>query len=309
MTEMPMNAFAIQGESPRWSRELTELFIMTPTAPQFVGSWYGEFERLRTDLARSGISARPLPLWDMPAKGAVILASLAWGYHLDPATWLAKLDLLERSGARVLNPVHALRWNTNKTYLAGLYAAGLPVIPSIALTTTSKQDLAAARRSFGADILIAKPQIGACANGTARLSPGDRALPVGPVILQPYLPSIEVEGEISLIFLGGCFSHAVVKRPAPGDFRVQAEHGGSVFAVDPPLEALVAAHHILEAAPSGLVYARVDLVRDEAGRYLLMELELIEPQLFLNFASSGVGFLASAIRCALDRDPARATSR
>ena len=102
-------------------------------------------------------------------------------------------------------------------------------------------------------------------------------------MIQPYLPSIEQEGEISLIYLAGTFSHAIPKRPQPGDFRVQPEYDGIITAHEPAADERAAADAILAQVDEPLLYARVDLVRDLGGRPVLMELELVEPDLYLRF--------------------------
>ncbi len=126
------------------------------------------------------------------------------------------------------------------------------------LTEAALHDAAAA---FGTDRLIAKPQVSASAWQTIRWSPGTPldGGPTGPAMIQPFLPAIETEGEISLIYLGGAFSHAIRKRPQPGDFRVQPEYDGIITPHEPAPDELAAAEAILAAVDEALLYARVDL--------------------------------------------------
>lgn len=133
---------------------------------------------------------------------------------------------------------------------------------------------------------------------TLRLTPGQplTEAPEGPAMIQPYLKSIETEGETSLLFFGGRFSHAVNKRPVPGDFRIQIQFGGLYTTVTPDAAALALAEQVLAAVEEPLLYARIDLARDDAGAWVLMEAELIEPDFYLDHdPANGSGF-AEAVR-------------
>ncbi len=117
--------------------------------------------------------------------------------------------------------------------------------------------------------------------------------PTGAAMVQPYLPDIEASGEISLIYVGGAFSHAIRKRPRRGDFRVQPEFGSIITDHAPAGDELQAGEAILESVEEELVYARIDLIRDAQARPVLMELELVEPDLYLDLApDAGAGFAA-----------------
>lgn len=225
---------------------------------------------------------------------------LAWGYHERIDLWSARLDDLERSGLPILNPVPTLRWNSRKTYLAELEARGVPIVPTVFVDEVTHEALDAARAHFATPLVVAKPVISAGAMGTVRLAPGDPldGAPPGSAMIQPYLPAIVGEGEVSLIYFGGQFSHAVVKIAAPGDFRVQARLGGAARGLAAASrEALAAADIVLAACSHRLDYARVDLIRGADGRLLLMELEAIEPDLFLQHApDGGAAFAASFAR-------------
>jgi len=228
---------------------------------------------------------------------------LAWGYPRDCPRWFALLDHLEARDVPVANPVEILRWNSDKAYLAALNDAGIATVPSYVANTFSDADLAHARSHFDTNIIVAKPPISGGADGTYRLDAGDIIPPDVEgrrMILQPYLPTIASEGEYSLFYFGGVFSHAILKHPTSGDFRVQEQFGGYEEAVDPPaatsalaLDAMAAAVRITGGTP--LAYARVDMLRDSDGVFRLMELELIEPSLFLKFAPDGGAAFAAAL--------------
>lgn len=227
---------------------------------------------------------------------------LAWGYHDRPDLWSARLDDLARLGLPILNPVATLRWNSRKTYLAELAERGAPVTPTLFADSITPEALDAARERFGTPLLVAKPVVSAGAKSTVRLAPGDPLdeAPLGAAMIQPYLPAIVGEGEVSMLYFGGRFSHAVTKIAAPGDFRVQARLGGAARPLaTPPREAFEAAEAVLAACPHRLDYARVDLIRGPEGRLVLMELEAIEPDLFLQHAPDGGQAFATACAEAL----------
>ena len=274
--------------------------ILTP-APGYYEDWSvpkGHYQRL----LESDLTFRP---WTDPGDLSafdLILPLLAWGYQRDCPAWFALLDRLD--GLPTANPSAVLRWNSDKQYLLELGDAGVPVVPTQLATALSEADLAAARAQFGSARLVIKPPISGGADGTHLLGPDD-TLPAGAVrqrmMIQPYYPSIAEEGEYSLFLFGGRYSHAIVKRPATGDFRVQEQFGGREQAVDAEPQALALAEQALAAARSihdcgPLTYARVDMIRDPEGSLRLMELELIEPSLFLHHAADTGSAFAKAVR-------------
>jgi hypothetical protein len=163
-------------------------------------------------------------------------------------------------------------------------------------------DLVSAREAFGADDLVIKPSISAGADGTYRLS-SEEPIPFDvlerEMLIQPMMTSIASEGEFSLFHFGGQFSHAILKMPTSGDFRVQEQFGGRDVAVDVPAAARILAEAAIAVAPSAPLYARTDMVRDNDGAFRIMELELIEPALFLNHAPDKGALLATAVRAAI----------
>lgn len=228
---------------------------------------------------------------------------LAWGYQRDCPHWYDLLDRLQAAGANVCNPVSVLRWNSDKAYLAELDAVGVATVPTRVSDSLDTNALNAARGAFGADTLVIKPPVSGGADGTFRLGPDD-ALPASVarrrMMIQPFLPSIAAEGEFSLFYFGGTFSHSIIKRPAAGDFRVQDQFGGYEGAVEAPDAAKALAEAALKATgeitgTTALAYARVDMLRDGDGAFRLMELELIEPSLFLRFAPDGGAAFARSL--------------
>lgn len=228
---------------------------------------------------------------------------LAWGYPRDCPRWFDLLNQLESEGVRVSNPVSILRWNSDKAYLAELDVAGIPSVPTVLSNALDDAALEDARRMFKTDTLVIKPPISGGADGTYRLGRGDavpEAVAGHRMMIQPYLPNISAEGEYSLFYFGGILSHSIIKRPAQGDFRVQEQYGGTEEAIPAPEAAKILAQRALAATAAitetgTLAYARVDLLRDGDGAFRLMELELIEPSLFLQFAPDKGAAFAQAL--------------
>lgn len=248
--------------------------------------------KLVSVLERGGIRATAVP-WTQPdaavAAGDLILPLVAWGYHLDLPRWFSVIGALEASGKRVLNPPSVLRWNSDKAYLRRLEAAGAPTAPTAFVDRADEQAVEAARARFGGGTVVVKPRVSGGAWGTIRVARGDslEGGPEGPAMIQPYLQAVEGEGEYSLLYFNRRFSHALTKTAQAGDFRVQPQFGGVVQAVGPPPEALATAERVLAAVEEPLLYARVDILRDDAGAWRLMELEAVEPHLFLDQAADG----------------------
>jgi glutathione synthase/RimK-type ligase-like ATP-grasp enzyme len=229
----------------------------------------------------------------------LVLPLVAWGYHQRFDEWLALLDRLEAAGVPTLNPVPLLRWNSDKSYLATLSDAGIATVPTLAVEALDEATLAAARTRFDTALLVVKPPVSAAADGIYRLAQGD-GIPAAALgrrmLVQPFQRSVTTQGELSLLIFGGKPSHALVKRPKSGDYRVQPHLGGSETPCEAPAEAIALAAAALAAAPARAAYARVDLIADEAGAWQVMELELIEPALWLPRAPGSAERFASAIR-------------
>jgi glutathione synthase/RimK-type ligase-like ATP-grasp enzyme len=274
--------------------------VLTP-APDYPEAWNWAFDVEAAALKAGGIEVEARP-WSEPGDFGgidVVLPLVAWGYHLRFADWLAMLDRMAGPGMpKMLNPPALLRWNSDKAYLEQLAAVGVATVASRTVAALDEQALAEARAAFG-DQLVVKPLVSAAADDTFRIGPDD---PVPPsvmgkrMLVQPFIPSIATRGEYSLILFGGRFSHGVVKRPKPGDFRVQPHHGGSEAPCAPPAGAIELATAALAAAPAPATYARVDLVEGDDGALKVMELELIEPALWLQHAPDRGAALAQAIK-------------
>lgn len=226
----------------------------------------------------------------------LVLALLAWGYHRD-GDWAGQVSRWQAAGVRLQNPPAVLRWNADKSYLGDFAAKGAPVVRTRFVEQVTEAAMHEAAAHFGTDRLIAKPRVSAGAFRTIRWSPGislDEA-PTDAAMIQPFMANVLDGGEPSLLYIGGRFSHAVAKRPQPGDFRVQPEYGGIITSYAPSPEELAAAEAALAAAGEPLLYARVDLVRDAEDRPVLMELEAVEPDLFLEYHPGAQTRFAEAV--------------
>lgn len=275
--------------------------ILVP-APDYEENWRPAFARKAAALAAAGLAVEQR-VWTDPGDLTgfdLILPLFAWGYQRDVAVWYALLDRL--AGLPVVNPVPVLRWNSDKAYLAELGAKGVAVVPTVEVAALDDASLAQARAALGAEEVVVKPAVSGGADGTHRVAPG-APIPTDALgqrrLVQPLMPGILADGEYSLFFFGGAFSHAIVKRPASGDFRVQEQFGGRETRWDASAAARLLAAAALAAAPALPVYARVDMVGDAAGVLHIMELELIEPSLFLHHAADKGAAFGRAIYAAV----------
>ena len=264
---------------------------------------------LRSSLAERNIQADPAvwsdPHRDWSAFAAVVIRS-CWDYHLQPGKFLNWIQQLEAANIPVFNPAPLVCWNANKSYLRDLDAKGVLIVPTFWAEDGAKIDLRAKLHELDWRKAVVKPRISATAYRTQLVTAEDAAeaqslfddLRFGSgVMLQKFMDGISTEGEWSLIFFGGQFSHAVLKRPRTGDFRVQNDFGGTAELADPPPHLLTSAIRAVEAVDPTL-YARVDGVVDE-GQFRLMELELIEPMLFLADHPQAPGRFTAAVAHAL----------
>lgn len=251
------------------------------------------------------------PTIDWSAFDAVLIRTV-WDYYKHHAAFLDWLDRLDQLGIATINDSQLLRWNSDKRYLLALAEHGVGIIPT---RLASWSGLPALLATMPGQEVVIKPTVSGSAWHTVRGTIGDDALatavaqlpPQHDYLVQPFVPEIVSDGEWSLLFFGGRFSHAVIKRAARGDFRVQGEFGGSVTPMQPDAATLDAATRALAAISAAghkpPTYVRVDGVIC-AGRFLIMELEMIEPFLFLGTSQQGSASLARAVRQRVAASPA-----
>jgi len=248
------------------------------------------------------------PLWSDPdvdwSAYDLAVVRTVWDYTVARDAFV---DWAARAGActRVENPPDVLRWNTHKGYLMELEERGAPVVPSAWLGHGDRVDLAALCAARGWDEVVLKPAVAAGSDGLVRVGGGaaghrraqdalDALLDAGDALVQPFRPRI-AEGELSLVAVEGRVTHAVRKRPAAGEFRVQGRFGGRYARETPSADAVALAEWILETLGTPLLFARVDLVTADDGTYELGEVEATEPDLYLELSEEGTRALVDAI--------------
>ena len=225
--------------------------------------------------------------WEAPLEDFagidVALLGTSWNYQDKAGEFLTKLEAIAAAGVTVCNPPDIVRWNIEKTYLRDLAKRGAATIPTLWLDTVNAADAREAMEQFNCDRIVVKRQVGAGAIGQELLKrseiPEDWCF-AQPAMVQPFLPAIAEEGELSFLFIGGEFSHALRKRAAKGDYRIQSLYGGYESVHTPSPADLASARAIMQALPfPAPLYARIDMLSGDNG-LLLMEAELIEPYFY-----------------------------
>lgn len=247
--------------------------------------------------------------WDDPAaawsSAAAVVIRSTWDYHLrraDFLTWVARVS----AATTLYNDARAVRWNSHKSYLAEIARRGVPVIDTVFASVGSNLDLTAVAREHGWRDVVVKPAVSASAHETRRFDVPDRAegqahldrlLATRDVMVQPHLAALAEQGELSLLFARGRFTHAVRRRSALVDGHVMPKSAPA----EAPAAAIECAARVLEAAgaltgvsPNEMLYSRVDLAATGSD-CVLLELELIEPSLFLVHAPNEAEAFAAAL--------------
>lgn len=225
------------------------------------------------------------PLADLAQFDLAILGT-PWDYTEAKDEFLARLGELEAAGVTVCNPLEVVRWNSDKLYLKELAERGAVTIPTLWPERAGPADVLAAFNHFGTDRVVVKRRVGAGAIGQDSFTrdnppPADWSLDQ-PAMIQPFLPAIQREGELSFIFIDGQLSHCLLKQAKAGDYRIQTLYGGMELPLDPAPADRAAAEAIMALLPfkAAPLYARIDMVRSEDGRLAVIEAELIEPYLY-----------------------------
>jgi glutathione synthase/RimK-type ligase-like ATP-grasp enzyme len=255
-------------------------------------------------LSAAGIDAEPAVwsdesvIWET-FDGVVIRS--CWDYHLRLDEFQEWLDRLDASRLPVWNAPSLVTWNWNKRYLADLAARGVPTIETRIVPRGDVAGLLEAAESW--DRFVVKPAVSASGFETHALRRPrtnadretlERVLSLGDALVQPFVAEVPRDGELSFVFIDGALSHAAIKRASGDEFRVQVEHGGSVAPIDADAAIAEQAKAVLAALPEVPLYARVDGVAID-GSFLLMELELIEPNLFLELRPEAPALFAEAL--------------
>jgi glutathione synthase/RimK-type ligase-like ATP-grasp enzyme len=260
---------------------------------------------LQASLERRGIRHR-VAIWDDPdvdwSESSVTLLRAAWDSHLNPPSFIAWLNRLG-SQSHLLNTPSLVQWNFDKQYLVELREKGTNVVPTAILTSASEMAISQALQQIPAAEIVVKPRFGGDAYGVTRLPPEPEAIAAhfkrfganGGLLIQPFIPGVELERERSLVFIGGRFSHALYRNPfGSGPTRQTPDNVHT-----PTAEELRYCSELLGSLPR-LTYARVDLL-PFYGRPALMELEIIDPSLFFKAQPSAADLLAAEVQAAIER--------
>jgi len=270
--------------------------VVLATFVDFPDGWVDDHPIVEA-LAGLGLSAA-FVCWDDPdarwsSAGVVVIRS-TWDYHRRLDAFLGWADFVG-SVTRLCNPPATVRWNSHKRYLLELADLGVPTVPTDLVPAGQGMTLGPGRH-------VIKPAVSVGADRTVRNATQadlDALVATDDVLVQPYLPEVETAGELSIMCIDGRPTHVVRKVPAAGDFRAQEQHGASMDVV--PLEPrhLSIAEAALGAVDGHMLYARVDVVPVD-GDLRVMELELIEPSLWLRWHPPAADTLAAAIARRLD---------
>lgn len=212
-------------------------------------------------------------------EAVTVLPLAAWDYSENPDSYRLWLKGLRDAGVRVINPPELQIWNMNKRYLCELAAKSLPITPSVALLPG--ENWAEKIAASGWSNPVIKPLVGQSGRGVRRLADGGTPTladyPQG-ALLQPFVPT-DV-GEVCLIYLASQFSHAAHRQPAPDEWRANSAYGVQILPITPQPEWLACAENVLQHLPQAPLYARVDGLIAQDGRFMVNEVELIEPALY-----------------------------
>lgn len=268
--------------------------------------WYErnvlEEDRILTEaLAEVGLSAQRVD-WaredvDWSAYRCALLRT-PWNYFLELDAFMRWVEQVSTQ-TRLLNAPQTIGWNVDKRYLLELQAAGVAVVPTEILERGDRRTLAGIAQARGWDEAVLKPVVSGAGRHTYRVRPDDvgeailrERVAAEAMMLQPFVPDVVARGEVTVVVIDGAPTHALLKRPAAGEFRVQDDHGGTLHDHEASSEELAAAMRAIECCATPPLYGRVDLVRDADGNPMVMELELVEPELWFRRWPSAAGRLA-----------------
>lgn len=248
---------------------------------------------LYLEAVRAGVGARGTVTdidWRAPlaelARFDLAILGTPWDYTEAKDEFLARLGDLEAAGVAVCNPLEVVRWNADKLYLRELATRGAVTIPTLWPERAGSAEIIAAFDHFGTDRVVVKRRVGAGAIGQDSFTRDDPPQAdwaiEQPAMIQPFLPAIRREGELSFIFVDGALCHTLLKQATGGDYRIQSLYGGTETPLEPAPADQAAAEAIMALLPFGQapLYARIDMVRLDDGRLAVIEAELIEPYLY-----------------------------
>jgi len=233
----------------------------------------------------------------------LVIIRSTWDYWNDVPTFLDTLERINRE-TKLANRLDLVRWNLVKTYMRDLEKRGIGIVPTLWARSLEADSFAKYQKELGTDEIVVKPVVGANGDDAFRVSQGDTLERLQSIaarfcnrdcMIQPFMPNIISEGEYSLFFFSGQYSHAILKTPAESEFRSQEEHGGEIRSIVPQEKLLKRARQAMDTLSPAPLYARIDFIRNDADDFLVMELELIEPSLYLRMDAKAPGRFAAAI--------------
>ncbi len=283
------------------------------------GHWYvdnilAEDGLLQAALAAHGVATQRVS-WSRASvqwEGfAAVVLRTPWDYFERFAEFMGWLDHVA-ARTQLLNPPALVRWNVDKHYLRDLEARGVHTVPTVFVERGREASLAQLLHAHGLGEAVFKPAVSGAARHTYRVTPSSAGalepvwaerLQHEAMLLQPLQRSVLDRGEVTVVVIDGQATHALCKRAKPGDFRVQDDHGGTLHDHVPTADELDLAERAMAACDPAPIYGRVDMVRGDDGRPAVMELEVVEPELWLRREPAAAERLAAAIARLVERGP------
>lgn len=289
-----------------FSKQLDLVILSNEKLSKNIWDHHLDDQLLLKELHQEGLHAKILNWRDDLSNSSshAYLFRSTWGYYTQLSEFKKLLSQLSKTSSMVWNSLDLIRWNLSKKYLFELAKAHVPIIPSKKIMLHPEIFLDQLWDDFESDSLVVKPMIGAGSHLIfkidSHLSPTENMKNLSglfhrEVIVQRFMPSVLQEGEFSLVFIDGEFSHCIQKRPENLDFRCHEKFGASANLSSCPPAALHQARKILKLLPEESLYARIDFIRNDSHHFSLLELELIEPDLFFRLAPSAAQILAQAL--------------
>jgi glutathione synthase/RimK-type ligase-like ATP-grasp enzyme len=285
-----------------------EVALVTYKEPSQMHEKLSEDDSLLVEpLKKEGFQVEVLS-WDKDNVGwerfSKVIIRSTWDYHYRIDEYKRWLTRREQQGVPLWNPPEIVKWNLDKRYLLELKDKGISIIPTVLVEQGQARNLQSIIEDHNWQEIIIKPTVGASAYQIFKAKKEqisslqvkmDEVLAKSAVLVQPFMPQVQTEGEYSFIFIGGRYSHTVLKRPQHYEFRVQAKFGGIYSIYQPSAKLIRQAENICKLVPSPLLYARVDCFNVN-GELVLVELELNEPRLFLELHPQSAIQFAQAVK-------------
>ncbi len=286
---------------------LTESRYVTPSNPnEYTKTLLLEDELVKKALERKGLSVMRVD-WADPnvdwKKGRAALFRTTWDYferfdEFEP--WLERT----RKHIQFINSAEQVHWNMDKHYLSDLRSNGVKIVPTFFIEPREVSALTDIISTLNWEEMILKPAIAGAARHTYRINKQNVAqyedifaelIAKESMLIQPFVSTVLEQGEVSFMVFGGKFTHAILKKAKPGDFRVQDDFGGTVHEYQASQDEKAFAESVVQACNTLPIYARVDVMVDESGQMLVSELEIIEPELWFRHNPQAADVLAEAV--------------